>query len=41
VIEHGPGQAQQRTLPADAEIRVVVIDQLAQFTGIRAAETFF
>jgi len=41
VIERGPGQAQQRTLPADAELGVVVIDQLAQFTGIRAAETFF
>jgi len=32
--------AQQRTLAADAELGVVVIDQLAQFTGIRAAETF-
>lgn len=41
VIERGSGQAQQRTLAADAELRVVVIDQLAQFTGIRAAETFF
>jgi hypothetical protein len=28
-------------LAADAELGVVVIDQLAQFTGIRAAETFF
>jgi len=28
-------------LPADAELRVIVIDQLAEFTGIRAAETFF
>jgi hypothetical protein len=28
-------------LAADAELRVVVIHQLAQFTGIRAAETFF
>ncbi len=28
-------------MAADAELRVVVIDQLAQFTGIRAAETFF
>jgi len=27
-------------LAADAELGVVVIDQLAQFTGIRAAETF-
>lgn len=40
VIERGPGQAQQRTLPADAELGMVVIDQLAQFTGIRAAEIF-
>jgi len=28
-------------LAADAELRVVVIDQLAQFTGVRAAEIFF
>jgi len=27
--------------PADAELRVVVIDQLAKFTGVRAVETFF
>ena len=40
VIERGLGQAQQRTLAAEAELRVVVIDQLAQFTGIRAAEIF-
>ena len=41
VVERGPGQSQQRALAADAEIRVFVIDQLAQFTGIRAAEIFF
>jgi len=41
VIERGSGQPQQRTLAADAEVRVVVIDQLAKVTGIRAAETFF
>jgi hypothetical protein len=41
VIERRSGQTQQRALPADAELRVVVIDQLAQFTGIRAAEIFF
>ena len=41
VIERGPGQPQQRALAADAEVRVFVIDQLAQFTGIRAAEIFF
>ena len=41
VIEPGPGQAQQRTLAAYAELGIVVIDQLAQFTGIRVAETFF
>ncbi len=40
VLERGPGQAQQRTLAADADLWVVVIDQLAQFTGIRAAEIF-
>lgn len=40
VIERGPGQAQQRTLPADGELRMIVIDQLAHFTGIREAETF-
>jgi hypothetical protein len=28
-------------LPANAEIGVVVIDQLSQFTSFRAAETFF
>ena len=28
-------------MAADAELGVVVIDQLAQFTGVRAAETFF
>jgi len=41
VIERGSGQAHKRTLAADAELGVVVIDQLAQFTGIRATETFF
>jgi hypothetical protein len=28
-------------LPADVEPGVIVIDQLAQFTDIKAAETFF
>jgi hypothetical protein len=28
-------------LPTVAEFGMVVIDQLAEFTGIRAAETFF
>jgi hypothetical protein len=28
-------------LAADAELGVGVIDQFAQFTGVRAAETFF
>jgi len=41
VVERGSGQAQQRTLAADAELRVVVIDQLAEFTGVRATETSF
>jgi len=41
VVERRPGQTQQRTSAADAELGRVVIDQLAQFTGIRAAETFF
>jgi hypothetical protein len=41
VVERGPGQAQQRTLPTDAEFGMVVIDQLSQFTGIKAAEIFF
>ena len=40
-VERGPGQPQERTLATDAELWVVVIDQLSQFTGIRAAETFF
>ena len=41
VVQRRSRQPQQRTLPADAELIVVVIDQLAQFTGIRAAEAFF
>jgi len=41
VIKRGSGQAQERTLAADAELGVVVIDQFAQFTGVRAAETIF
>lgn len=40
VVERGSRQAQQRTSAADVEPMVVVIDQLVQFTGIRAAETF-
>lgn len=35
----GCGQDQRRSLAADTVIRVVVIDQCASFTGIRAAET--
>jgi hypothetical protein len=31
--------AKQRALATNAELGMVVIDQLAQFTGIRAAET--
>jgi hypothetical protein len=41
VIERRSGQTQQRALPADGELWMVVIDQLAQCTGIRAAEIFF
>jgi hypothetical protein len=40
VDERGSRQAQQHTLTADAEHGVVMIDQLAQFTGIRATEIF-
>ena len=40
IIELGSGQAQQSALRADAELWMVVIDQLAQFTGVRAAENF-
>jgi hypothetical protein len=40
-VERGSRQTQQHTLPADAEFRVVVIDQLTQFTGVRPAEIFF
>ena len=32
---------QQSALATDAELRVVLIDQLAQFTGVRATEIFF
>ena len=38
VVERRSRQAQQKTLPADADLRVDVINQLAQFTGIRGAE---
>jgi hypothetical protein len=42
VVQRGSSQTEQYALAAaDADIEVVVIDQLAQFTGIRAAETFF
>jgi hypothetical protein len=40
VVERLSGNAQQHALPSDAELRVVVIDQLAQFMGVRAAEFF-
>ncbi len=33
-------QAQQGALAADAELRVVMIDEFAQFTGVRASEFF-
>lgn len=35
------GQTQKSALPADAELWMVVVDQLAKFTSIRAAEIFF
>jgi hypothetical protein len=41
VVQGGSRQAKQRTLATDAELRVVMIDQFPQFTGFRAAETFF
>jgi len=41
VVQRGSSQTQQSTLPADVEPGVIVIDQLAQFTDIKAAETFF
>jgi hypothetical protein len=41
VVERGSGQAQQRRLSSDAEFGMVVIDQLSQFTGIRAAAISF
>ena len=41
VVQRGSSQTKQHALAVDAEIGVVVIDQLAQFTSIRAAETFF
>ena len=40
VIQSGLGQTQQRTLNTDSELGVIVMDQLAQFTVIGAAETF-
>ncbi len=40
VVERRSRYAQQSALPADAELRVVVIDQLAQFMGVRAAGIF-
>jgi len=40
VVERGPGKAQQRTL-ADAKVKVNRRDQLASFTGVRAAESIF
>jgi len=38
VVERGSRQPVQRPLPADAELGMVVIDQLVEFPGIRAAE---
>jgi len=40
LAQRGPRQPKQQPLPADAELGVVLIDQSAQFTGVRAAETF-
>ena len=41
VIERRSGETQQGAFAADAGLRVVVIDQLAQFTSVRAAEISF
>ena len=38
-VQRRSSQTQQHVLLADAELRVVVIDQLPQCTGIKAAET--
>ena len=40
VIQRSPGKTQQQALLPDTEHGVAVIDQLAQFTSIRAVETF-
>jgi hypothetical protein len=40
-VQRQSSQTQQHVMAADAELGVVVIDQLPQFTGIKAAETFF
>ena len=36
VAQRGTSQTQQQALPADAELGMVVIDQIAQSTGIRS-----
>ncbi len=40
-VERGSRQSQQDALAADAERRVLMIDQFAQFTGVRAAAILF
>jgi hypothetical protein len=40
-VQRRSSQTQQHVLAADAELGLVVIDQLPQFTGIKAAETIF
>jgi hypothetical protein len=40
LVERGSRQPQERILPEDTEREVVVIDQLSQFTVVRAADTF-
>jgi hypothetical protein len=41
VKERGPGQTQQGALPADAELWMIVIEQLAKLTRVKAAENLF
>jgi hypothetical protein len=41
VMKRGSRQTQQLTLTADRELRVVMIDQFSQLTGIRAVEILF
>jgi hypothetical protein len=41
VMKRGSSQAELLTLTADRELRVVMIDQFSQFTGIRAVAMLF